>query len=37
MNRDWIDWLYSNTNMDVITYEEYDKERERENNPVHDL
>ncbi|XP_012165214.1 N-acetyltransferase 9-like protein isoform X2 [Bombus terrestris] len=37
VNQDWIDWLYSNTNMDIITYEEYDKERERENNPVHDL
>ncbi|XP_060833050.1 N-acetyltransferase 9-like protein isoform X3 [Bombus pascuorum] len=37
VNRDWIDWLYSDTNMDIITYEEYDKERERENNPVHDL
>ncbi|XP_071878844.1 alpha/beta-tubulin-N-acetyltransferase 9 isoform X4 [Bombus fervidus] len=37
VNQDWIDWLYSDTNMDIITYEEYDKERERENNPVHDL
>lgn len=37
VNKDWIDWLCSEATMDITTYEEHDKEREKENNPAHDL
>ena len=39
IDKDWTDWLYSEATMDITTYEEHDKEREKEkeNNPAHDL
>lgn len=39
ISKNWIDWLYSEATMNITTYEEHDKEREKEkeNNPAHNL
>lgn len=40
VNQDWIIWLYSETNMNAITYGVYDKEsdkKEKENKCVNNL
>lgn len=40
VNQDWIVWLYSETTMNAITYDVYDKEtdkKEKENKSVNNL